>query len=169
MNSNILELGCGCCALPGQVASILGSNVTLTDVSNEIPQILENIELNSSFHKHPINVIELDWFNIFLKKSFPTNFNPCEYDIIICADVVYELTFLPFMYTISLFLQYNPNMIILMSNEGRKHVHIFRRKMLCICNFQEISHPTDEYGHCISWLIKLKENPNWETLWSIFE
>lgn len=73
------------------------------------------------------------------------------------------------MYTILLFFNNNPNLTILMSNEGRKHVHLFRRKMVNICQFQEIPHSIDDYNYCITWLIKLKENLDWENIWSIFE
>lgn len=165
----VLELGCGCSSLPGQVAAALGAFVTVTDVGDEIDSITENIKRNAKAHTHPISVAELDWSRVQLEHSFPLNLIPTQFDLVLCADLVYEHTLGPLMYTLLLLMFYNPQISILMSNTNRKHVHLFRRRMTQFCHITTaISHQGQTIQNQLVWLIRLRDEPRWETIWSSF-
>jgi predicted nicotinamide N-methyase len=168
LDCRVLELGCGCCSIPGQVAATLGALVTVTDVRDEIDSIEENIKRNSKAHVHPIRVAELDWTRVQLEHSFPSNLVPTEFDLVLCADVVYEHTLVPLMYTLLLLMFHNPQIYILMSNTNRKHVHLFRRRMTQFCHFSTVSYQSQSVQNQLVWLIRLNDKPNWETIWSSF-
>jgi predicted nicotinamide N-methyase len=167
-NCRVLELGCGCCSLPGQVAATLGALVTVTDVRDEIDSITENIKRNSKAHVHPICITELDWACVQLEHSFPPNLIPTEFDLVLCADLVYEHTLVPLMFTLLLLLFHNPHISILMSNTNRKHVHLFRKRMTKFCHFDIVQCPSQTVQNQLVWLIRLNEEPNWEQVWASF-
>jgi predicted nicotinamide N-methyase len=166
MNCRVLELGCGCCALPGQVASSLGAIVTVTDLGDEIHSISANINKNSKLHAYPIRVCELDWVRVQREHSIPTSLLSGEYELVLCADLVYELTLTPLMYTLLLLIFHNPQISILMSNTNRKHVHLFRRRMAQFCKIEALPSPGDESN--LVWLIKLNDQTDWNAVWRFF-
>jgi predicted nicotinamide N-methyase len=167
INCKVLELGCGCCALPGQVAASLGAMVTVTDLQDEIHSVLANINKNSKFHARPMSVCELDWDRARREHSLPASLLSVDYDLVLCADLVYELTLTPLMYTLFLLIYNNPQISILMSNTNRKHVHLFRRRMTQFCNFETLS-DQESQGNLI-WLIRLNDQVDWNAIWSIFD
>lgn len=148
----------------GQVAAALGAKVTVSDLEEEIPFVTNNICRNSNIHYSQITVVPLDWDEVVHEKSFPSYLNPLDFDLVICSDVVYELTLQALLGTIVLLFYHNPQILILMSNTDRKQVHLFRRKIECICIVEDTSHPNCYASNNINWIIKLKGDPQWEKI-----
>ncbi|XP_059819311.1 methyltransferase like 21e [Hypanus sabinus] len=91
IDKNVIEIGSGT-GLVSIVASILGSNVTATD----LPHLLDNLQYNISQNtksrsKYQPQVRELKW-GIDLEKAFPRS--TCHYDYLLAADVVYSHPYL---------------------------------------------------------------------------
>ncbi|XP_018417620.1 PREDICTED: protein-lysine methyltransferase METTL21B [Nanorana parkeri] len=77
---NIIELGAGT-GIVGILLSLLGGNVTLTDLPHTLPQIEKNASANVP-NGHPLKVCALSW------GLDQTKF-PQDYDFVIGADIVY--------------------------------------------------------------------------------
>ncbi|XP_051882532.1 methyltransferase like 21e [Pristis pectinata] len=91
IDKNVIEIGSGT-GLVSIVASILGSNVTATD----LPHLLDNLKYNISQNtksrsKYLPQVRELKW-GIDLDKTFPRSMY--HYDYVMAADVVYSHPYL---------------------------------------------------------------------------
>ncbi|KAM5181634.1 EEF1A lysine methyltransferase 3 [Mantella aurantiaca] len=76
----IIELGAGT-GIVGILLSLLGANVTLTDLPHTLPQIAKNVSANVP-DGHPLKVCALSWG--LDQAQFPQ-----DYDFIIGADIVY--------------------------------------------------------------------------------
>ncbi|XP_060047833.1 putative methyltransferase-like protein 21E isoform X2 [Erinaceus europaeus] len=90
-DKNVIEIGAGT-GLVSIVASLLGAQVTATD----LPELLGNLQYNISHNtkaksKHPPQVKELSW-GVGLDQHFPRA--TCTFDYILAADVVYAHPFL---------------------------------------------------------------------------
>lgn len=166
--SSVLELGAGCCGIPGQIASALGAHVVLTDIRDELTGLQSNVSLNMHCRNFNINVEELDWCDVMSKIALPQWMDGLKFDLILCADLVYEKTYKPLAVTLLLILKGNPNAVVLMSNAMRKHVHLFRRKMNLFCNFYEIEADVLSNFHDVAWIIKLKQDIDMSQLHSVF-
>ncbi|KAM9319914.1 elongation factor Ts, mitochondrial [Gastrophryne carolinensis] len=77
----IIELGAGT-GVVGILLSLLGGQVTLTDLPHALPQIEKNVFANIP-DDHPINVCALSW-------GYDQGKFPQDYDFIIGADIVYQ-------------------------------------------------------------------------------
>mmetsp|Transcript_7769 Transcript_7769/g.11546 ORF Transcript_7769/g.11546 Transcript_7769/m.11546 type:complete len:123 (-) Transcript_7769:141-509(-) len=115
-------------------------------------------------HSSPINVIELDWHDVRTTSSLPPSLNSSVFDIILCADLIYELTYEDLAYTLLLIFRQSPSAKVLMANAARKHVHLFRKKLLGVCEFKIIDDSCVESNAQIVWLVCLQENPDWTVL-----
>ncbi|XP_062908885.1 methyltransferase like 21e isoform X1 [Mobula hypostoma] len=91
IDKNVIEIGSGT-GLVSIVASILGSNVTATDLPHLLGNLQYNISQNTkSRSKYLPQVRELKW-GIDLEKGFPRS--TCHYDYLLAADVVYSHPYL---------------------------------------------------------------------------
>ena len=157
MDSRIVELGAGCCGIPGQVAAALGGNVILTDIDDEIVGLKGNVFSNAQHHKNNVIVEELNWSEIRHKNGCLADsmISNTAIDLILCADLVYERTYKDLAVTLLHLLKLNPQAIVLMSNAMRKHVHLFRRRMSLFCTFEDIGGESVGDMHDAVWIIKL--------------
>uniref|UniRef100_A0A673USL9 Uncharacterized protein n=2 Tax=Suricata suricatta TaxID=37032 RepID=A0A673USL9_SURSU len=91
VDKNVIEIGAGT-GLVSIVASLLGAQVTATD----LPELLGNLQYNISRNtkmrcKHLPQVKELSW-GVALGENFPRSSN--NFDYVLAADVVYAHPFL---------------------------------------------------------------------------
>ncbi|XP_054999618.1 putative methyltransferase-like protein 21E [Sorex araneus] len=90
-DKHVIEIGAGT-GLVSIVASLLGAQVTATD----LPELLGNLQYNVSRNtklkcRHPPKVRELSW-GVDLEANFPRSSN--NFDYVLAADVVYAHPFL---------------------------------------------------------------------------
>ena len=159
-NTYILELGAGCCGVPGQVAASLGSHVILTDVAEEIIPLLDNVKNNLGIHfVNRVDVKELNWNDFLYNSDIQNYFFQFNFDYIICADILYEHTYILVAKVILIFLKHNPSSQVLMTNANRKHVHLFRRKLSSILIFEDLILKDIDSNYTngqVAWLLKSK-------------
>ncbi|XP_066278128.1 protein N-lysine methyltransferase METTL21A-like [Branchiostoma lanceolatum] len=79
----VIEVGAGT-GLVGIVASLMGADVTLTDLKKILPNMEENVQINTEGCKHRPKVRELAWGRELHQYS------KGHYDYVIGTDVVYE-------------------------------------------------------------------------------
>jgi hypothetical protein len=159
-NTYILELGAGCCGVPGQVAASLGSHVILTDVAEEIISLLDNVKNNMGVHfVNRVDVKELNWNDFLHNSDIQNYFFQFNFDYIICADLLYEHTYIFVAKVILIFLKHNPSSQVLMTNANRKHVHLFRRKLSSMLIFEDLILKDIDFNYNngqVAWLLKSK-------------
>jgi predicted nicotinamide N-methyase len=166
---SVLELGAGCCGIPGQIAAALGARVVLTDIRDELEGLQNNVDLNAQYQPISVIVQELNWDDVKSQLALPTWMQGMTVNVILCADLVYEKTYKLLAITLLLILQLNPDCVVLMSNAMRKHVHLFRRKMNAYCNFDDIL--TADFlsdSHDVVWIITLKKDADFTTIYDAF-
>lgn len=123
---SVVELGAGASGLPSQVAAVLGArNVICTDISEEIPHLIENIDRNRHLFNKNTTIIarELHWESIEKCSSLGN------IDVILCADLVFgNESLIKLLVDMILYLlaQY-PLAFIIMSNVDRLQVRKFRK------------------------------------------
>ena len=167
--SDVLELGAGCCGIPGQVASLLGArNVTFTDIKDELTGLESNITANATLLKGLVSIEELDWSRVRQTRCLPASLRDAHFDLLLCADVVYSNTYKDLALCILLLLERNPHAMVLMSNAMRKHVHIFRRRMTQFCEFTPWVSSNHTETHDVVWIIVLRKEVSLETMWNVF-
>ncbi|KAI8479652.1 WD repeat-containing protein 6, partial [Branchiostoma belcheri] len=82
-DKKVIEVGAGT-GLVGIVASLMGADVTLTDLKSILPNMEENVKINTEGCKHRPKVCELEWGRELHK------YTKGQYDYVIGTDVVYE-------------------------------------------------------------------------------
>lgn len=111
---NVLELGSGT-GICGIIASILGANVTLTDLENCMSLCERNVEINLNATVHGFQMKPLDW-----TEDLEKNWSGIVYDYIIGADLVYiEELFEDLVRTFEHFVNYNENIKIVLAGKIR--------------------------------------------------
>merc|ERR1712179_878848 len=112
----IIELGSGT-GLSGIVASLLGANVTFTDLEKSLQTVCKvNVERNLNTSLHHFVLKPLDWCTDLKESGWALE----DFDLIIGADLVYlEDLFEHLLETISFFLKMNPNAHMLLSGKIR--------------------------------------------------
>jgi len=110
----ILELGSGT-GFCGIVGSLLGGDVTFTDLKECLHACKANVDLNLVSTKHSFSVKSLDW-----KEDLTKRWRDKYYDFIIGADLVYiEDTFEDLVKTFKHFSMINKQITILISGKIR--------------------------------------------------
>ena len=113
-SKNILELGAGT-GLTGIVASLLGANVTITDVKDSLDTCTANVNENLRKDRHNFQVKPLSWGQN-LNKDWSNEY----FDYIIGADLVYiEDVLGDLIKTFQHFSKINPNIKIYLSGKLR--------------------------------------------------
>lgn len=113
-SKNILELGAGT-GLTGIVASLLGANVTITDVKDSLDTCTANVNKNLRKDRHNFQVKPLSWGQN-LNKDWSNEY----FDYIIGADLVYiEDVLGDLIKTFQHFSKVNPNIKIYLSGKLR--------------------------------------------------
>ena len=113
-SKNILELGAGT-GLTGIVASLLGANVTITDVKDSLDICTANVNENLRKDRHNFQVKPLSWGHNLSKDWSNEHF-----DVIIGADLVYiENVLADLVKTFQHFSKINPNIKIYLSGKLR--------------------------------------------------
>ncbi|XP_053546501.1 EEF1A lysine methyltransferase 3-like [Bombina bombina] len=106
----VLELGAGT-GIVGILASLLGGQVTLTDLPHALPQINKNVSANIPLRNAP-NVCALSWG--VDQEQFPQ-----DYDFILGADIVYLKATYPLLIQTLQFLC-GPHTTVLLSSKMRQ-------------------------------------------------
>lgn len=132
-----VELGSGCCGLPGMVAAAFGADVILSDIYEELCFLQKCLDSNSHNLPTNISVMELNWSRVHKITDLPLQLQK-DIDIIICADLVYELTYKDLLMCLLVMFQASPSVSVLMSNTPRKHVYLFQRKISRYCDVQNV-------------------------------
>ena len=146
---NVLEIGSGTCALPTHAAGYVGAkHVTATDTHEEMQELRMNIYRNSNLIPTKFNAMPLDWKNYDIM-----NFSPPKLDVLICADVVYEISLELLVALFNDLFSINPQVKVFMTNTDRKHVRLFHRRLKNLLLFEEIHFYKQEYPHVVMWKI----------------
>ncbi|XP_029357710.1 EEF1A lysine methyltransferase 3 isoform X1 [Echeneis naucrates] len=111
----IIELGAGT-GVVGILAARLGAAVTLTDLPLALPQIQANISANvpSTGWPSPPTVLPLSWGEDHL--NFPSN-----WDLVLCADIVYLPETYPLLMETLAHLAKNGAVVYLSSKMRKEH------------------------------------------------
>lgn len=89
----VLEVGSGC-GMTGIAASMIGGQVTLSDMTEYISNLKRNAALNDA----DVSIVEINWFN----EHTPTQ----QYDVILGCEVVYMLSLVtPLVMTMDAYLK----------------------------------------------------------------
>jgi predicted nicotinamide N-methyase len=149
---------------------VLGANVTVSDMEKEISSLTRNIIINNALHSSSkIQVACLDWCAARNQKILPECISVNNYDIILCADLIYELTCDDLAVTILLLLRQNSHAKVLMANANRKHVYLFRRRMSPFCDFTVVDSNNIGGYAGILWCVQVKEDIDWDIVNSSFQ
>ena len=150
-DKRVVEIGCGCCALPAHAAASVGSkSVLATDQDCEIPLLLRNIE--SNIFSQRIQVRAFDW-----SQEGPSVLaalaDDHDVDVLICADIVYELTLVSLITFFEQLFECFPKVVVYMSNTNRKHVQLFHRRLGETLHFYEDTAFSESFPNVILWRI----------------
>ena len=146
---SVLEIGSGTCALPSHAAAFVGAkHVTATDTQEEIPELQINIRNNCNLIPTLVNAAPLDWSNYEI-----TRLSPAYLDVLICADVIYEISLELLVTFFNDLFTTNPQVEVYMTNTDRKHVRLFRRRFKDFVLFEEINFHKGDYPNIVMWKI----------------
>ena len=127
----VLELGTGT-GVCGIVASILGANVTFTDLEDCLDPCRTNIENNLNSSKHAFRITSLNW-----KENLTKNWSGKWFDYIIGADLVYiEDLFEDLIRVFQYFSDINENIEIFLSGQIRYEKRFSKFKTLLHQSFK---------------------------------
>ncbi|XP_075418759.1 protein-lysine methyltransferase METTL21C [Tenrec ecaudatus] len=142
-NAKILEIGAGP-GLVSIVASILGAQVTATDLPDVLGNLQHNLLKNTlKCAAHLPDVKELVWGED-LEKNFPKS--TCYYDYVVASDVVYHHYFLDKLLTTMVYFS-QPGTVLLWANKFRfstdyefldKFKQVFDTTLLAECSESSI-------------------------------
>lgn len=153
---DILELGSGT-GICGIVASLLGANVTLTDLESCLHPCKINTKTNLDATLHNFQVKPLDW-----KEDLEKNWSGHAYDYIIGADLVYiEDLFEDLIRTFEHFAKCNENTTILLAGKIR-YIDKYKRFKRIVEKKFTLEHvtPNNFSGDIYIMKIKIKVNIN---------
>ena len=149
---NVLEIGCGTCALPSHAVGYVGAKcIIATDTHEEMQELQMNISRNSTLMNTKINAAPLDW-----RRYDITRFSPVNLDVLICADVIYEISLELLVVLFNDLFSTNPHVEVYMANTDRKHVRLFHRRFKYLLLFEEINFHKQDYPHVVIWKITNK-------------
>jgi predicted nicotinamide N-methyase len=173
---NCVEIGCGVCAVPSHVAAIFGAKtVTATDILEELEELQRNVDRNVEVlaETTKVQVRQLDWSNYdpidlssILRgtenmkiqddskcRDEVDDFND-HLDVLLCADIVYELSLELLLALFTNLYNIFPNLVCYMANTDRKHVRMFHRRMKSHLKFSEYTEHKQDYPHVVLWKIE---------------
>ena len=156
---NVLEIGSGTCPLPTLTAGYVGAKrVIATDTHEEMQELQMNIYRNSNLIPTKLDAVPLDWKNYDVM-----NFSPANLDVLICADVIYELSLELLVALFNDLFSINPQVEVYMTNTDRKHVRLFHRQLKNFLEFEEIHFYKQEYPHVVTWKITRRTETDTDT------
>ena len=153
----VVEIGCGCCALPAHSAANSGAkSVLATDLECEVPLLQSNVSSNAFARK--IHVSPFDWSHESPLQLATLQDQETHIDVLICADIVYELTLEALVSFFDQLFTDFPDLIVYMSNTNRKHVQLFKRRLSKRFLFVENFTFSNSHPNVVLWKITCGRN-----------